>query len=563
MEFARSSINHSNPVSMRIFLKKPFRSIVICLLSAISLLYACSDFSEPPVPVSGVSSSAHGAVSLRERPAFDLRVLEELRRDTVFLLMVEAMDIAENKRLADSIRHATGDAGEQDSLIKAVVRKRESAYIARYYANIASYPRDLYRYVMYECGLLHRGLRSISPASDSSSASPAVDTLVLIPELEKLREMLLSEFSKIYYEKVLLLKRGCKLTTNDFFLQEIVFITSAIIESQGDPYYTFFHFCMELSFYLNKPVSLANVENQLLLDDFVYSGTISKLPEQVLFYIRMALEYGPFEDVFVYDMSCLCNPACQVGPSSGEGGGGWGESGIIGGGGGTGSGGTGGTVGGGIGGGGSTLPSCSYGSCSGNPCTCCSVCRGPCKCGGCHKSPCECIRDILLTVSGTTTGQNGTVWIGIENEVFSVPVYHVTLTGTDQSGNGVSFQYEAIRFGVDYVNGVVKVVGLAEERTYTVSAFLPGKYGDSPLGDAWQIQGNHLLHVGPSKLNVAVAAYGCIEICHFRMGDLNEKILLYSNAKNGQDLVRSGKFKIHLEGANRPPLVPKNRLFII
>lgn len=50
--------------------------------------------------------------------------------------------------------------------------------------------------------------------------------------------------------------------------------------------------------------------------------------------------------------------------------------------------------------------------------------------------------------------------------------------------------------------------------------------------------------------------YGCIGICKSKMGELNRKILLYSNAKTEADLARSGKFKLHVEAAQKPPLVP-------
>lgn len=52
--------------------------------------------------------------------------------------------------------------------------------------------------------------------------------------------------------------------------------------------------------------------------------------------------------------------------------------------------------------------------------------------------------------------------------------------------------------------------------------------------------------------------YGCIGICKGKMGELNRKLLLYSNAKTEQALASSGKFKIHVEAASKPALILKN-----
>lgn len=52
--------------------------------------------------------------------------------------------------------------------------------------------------------------------------------------------------------------------------------------------------------------------------------------------------------------------------------------------------------------------------------------------------------------------------------------------------------------------------------------------------------------------------YGCIGICNGRMGELNRKLLLYSNAKTEEALVQSEKFIVYVEAASKPSLVPIN-----
>lgn len=208
------------------------------------------------------------------------------------------------------------------------------------------------------------------------------------------------------------------------------------------------------------------------------------------------------------------------------------------------------------GGGGSDNQHCPYGKCSGNPCTCCSICQGPCKCPVCHKDPCECIRDILLTVKSTTTGEMAVVRAGMMGERYDVPLYNVVLNATDDNGNTVVENYVAIRFGVKIdENDVAVVKGLQDEMTYTVSEFVSAYCGESPAGDAWRIFGGHLLHAGPKNMKLGCNMYGCVGICNGRMGELNQKLLLYSNAKTEQALAASGKFKIHVEAASKPPLV--------
>ena len=201
---------------------------------------------------------------------------------------------------------------------------------------------------------------------------------------------------------------------------------------------------------------------------------------------------------------------------------------------------------------------CPYGKCSGDPCTCCSICQGPCKCPNCHKDPCECIRNVLLTIKSTTTGEMAVVRIGTTTEQYYVPLYNVVLEGTDDSGNAVVVDYVAIRFGVKYENDIPVVKGLQDEKTYTISDFIPAYCGESPAGDAWRIFGGHLLHAGPRDPEFGCCMYGCVGICNARFVELNEKLLLYSNAKTNEELAKSGKFKVHVEAAVKPPLIPKD-----
>lgn len=145
---------------------------------------------------------------------------------------------------------------------------------------------------------------------------------------------------------------------------------------------------------------------------------------------------------------------------------------------------------------------------------------------------------------------------GMMGERYDVPLYNVVLNATDDNGNTVVENYVAIRFGVKIdENDVAVVKGLQDEMTYTVSEFVSAYCGESPAGDAWRIFGGHLLHAGPKNMKLGCNMYGCVGICNGRMGELNQKLLLYSNAKTEQALAASGKFKIHVEAASKPPLV--------
>ena len=146
---------------------------------------------------------------------------------------------------------------------------------------------------------------------------------------------------------------------------------------------------------------------------------------------------------------------------------------------------------------------CPYGTPNcpgGSNCTCCSICKGPCKCEICHSDPCKCIRDIKLTIKSSTTGEQAVVKIGTTTERYYVPLYNVVLEAIDSTGKSIIENYEAIRFGVKYENGVAVVKGLQDEATYTISEFISAYCGESPSGDAWRIYMGHLLHAGPRDL---------------------------------------------------------------
>ena len=67
-----------------------------------------------------------------------------------------------------------------------------------------------------------------------------------------------------------------------------------------------------------------------------------------------------------------------------------------------------------------------------------------------------------------------------------------------------------------------------------------------------------MLHAGPRDPKLGCNMYGCIGICNGRMGELNRKLLLYSNAKTEEALVQSEKFIVYVEAASKPSLVPIN-----
>ena len=163
------------------------------------------------------------------------------------------------------------------------------------------------------------------------------------------------------------------------------------------------------------------------------------------------------------------------------------------------------------------------------------------------------IREVTFTITAQTTG----AYAKVKPEYNSQDFYKVPLYRAKLSASGFSdIYYDVIRFGVKKNDaGVVRVVGLADAQTHVVSAWIPGYYSYAGAsGNAWQITGDHLIHMGPRDIVSGCMAWGCIEICYSRMTEFNEKVLEYSGATSHGEIIQERKFIVKLEAASRPSL---------
>lgn len=153
-------------------------------------------------------------------------------------------------------------------------------------------------------------------------------------------------------------------------------------------------------------------------------------------------------------------------------------------------------------------------------------------------------------------------------EVYTIPLYELTMSGEDNTGAARQQTFEVIRFGVHQKGkrGVPRVVGLADHQKHIIKAWLP-KYtvhsASSPEKGAWQVYENFLIHDGPDDPHRQVyASIGCVEICGGPAGfvKFNEAIIELSGAKSGtkaEQLKAIGAARnivIEYEKASRPAL---------
>jgi hypothetical protein len=202
-------------------------------------------------------------------------------------------------------------------------------------------------------------------------------------------------------------------------------------------------------------------------------------------------------------------------------------------------------------------------------------------------------RPISITIGGTPVGQAVTFSYPVDNhKYYVVPLYSVTVTGTDAAGKTVTTTFKALRFGVYYDPGDPVgaskptgpfVAGRASHQAYT--AGFRSDYevhsADSPEPMAWDLKGGFLIHDGPdypvdpaqfdpaaqgnpadpsAAVNNLYATIGCIEIT----GDhgftkFNDLIISLSGSKQSgaaalTEIARRGLVKATYEKATRPRL---------
>jgi hypothetical protein len=202
-------------------------------------------------------------------------------------------------------------------------------------------------------------------------------------------------------------------------------------------------------------------------------------------------------------------------------------------------------------------------------------------------------RAISFTIGGSPVGETVTFTYPVDDgKYYVVPLYTVTVSGTDAAGTTVTKTFKALRFGVYYDPN--KPVGSSKSAgPFVAGRAAPQKYtagfrdgyevhsADSNEPMAWDLNGGFLIHDGPdvpvdpskfdpnalgkesdpsSTANNLYATIGCIEIT----GDhgftrFNDLIISLSGSKLGgaaalNEIARRRLVKVAYEKASRPPL---------
>ena len=177
------------------------------------------------------------------------------------------------------------------------------------------------------------------------------------------------------------------------------------------------------------------------------------------------------------------------------------------------------------------------------------------------------MRPVKIFVGSKPVGEQKT-WAypsGRSLGLFVIPIYQCTVEGRDDAGGGVREQFDVLRFGVQSKDGrVASVVGLAEQQTHVIKAWLPDyrvHSASSAENGAWQVYENFLIHDGPDNPSEIFATIGCVEIMGARgFVRFNDLVIRLSGPKaktRDQQLLEiggAGLMSITYAAASRPLL---------
>jgi hypothetical protein len=183
------------------------------------------------------------------------------------------------------------------------------------------------------------------------------------------------------------------------------------------------------------------------------------------------------------------------------------------------------------------------------------------------------LNNILITVTNEVVGKANTFSYPYSNSNdpkklirYEIPIYKVTVSGTDENGNDVSMDLEAIRFGVKNVkSGQAKdsyMQGI-ESGTFSKApwdpSYQPHSFESNEKG-AWVVKGNYLIHDGPDPGYLG-ASNGCVEILNKGgFNKFNDFIISLSGSKAPtrgaqlNEIGQKGLVTIKYEQAKVPPL---------
>lgn len=196
----------------------------------------------------------------------------------------------------------------------------------------------------------------------------------------------------------------------------------------------------------------------------------------------------------------------------------------------------------------------------------------------------ETLKQIYITVTGETVGVCRMTSYPIEDgQMYEVPVYRMTLSGTDDEGDPVLEEFVVQRFGVHYnpkdpATGMPKdpshsgaesprVVGLADHQSYVINSYTSFYSGTE--GPAWRVpvkinhvlQSGFLIHKGPNDIETDnFRNLGCIAVCEAGgYNRFNALIEYLSGTSLGGHVAReaiaaAGVLQIEYLSAQRPAL---------
>lgn len=151
---------------------------------------------------------------------------------------------------------------------------------------------------------------------------------------------------------------------------------------------------------------------------------------------------------------------------------------------------------------------------------------------------------------------------------YSVPLYRLTVSGTDTSGSPQSKDFKGMRFGLNNKTGddsATRMVGLKDGKLYTIKRWIPDyktHSHSSPEDGAWQVYGNFLIHDGPDDPSNPSAVIGCVAVIGGPAGfnEFNDYIISLSGSKKAtrgeqlSEIGASGALTALYLKTERPPI---------
>ena len=165
------------------------------------------------------------------------------------------------------------------------------------------------------------------------------------------------------------------------------------------------------------------------------------------------------------------------------------------------------------------------------------------------------MRNVTITVTNIQTGTAHLTSYphrpsGI---LYSVPLYRVTVSGTDNAGKAITENFSAIRFGV-YRSETVSahMVGLSDYQTHTLT------WGNitTMSGNAWRVYAGFFIHQGPANpLGGTFGSIGCIEITGpGKWAEFNQLILRLADCTSEAEVSTNRLLSATYLAATKPAL---------